>query len=175
MFRVAQSIARTREDAEEIAQNVFVNAFESLSRFRGDSRSYAWLVRITINEAVMKVRRRRLNVVSIDDWVDTVNGAFVRELKDRRPTLEEHCSHEELRSILSTTIHQHWPAYRKVIQLREVEGFSTQETAQARNLSLTAVKSRLRRARVALRSSLDKHTRSVSAIHNQRSFGGAIP
>ena len=157
--RVAQSMARTPEDAEEIVQNAFFKAFENLSRFRGDSRFYTWLVRITINEALMKMRGRRFSIVSIDDPVNTKEGAFVRELEDRRPTPEERCSHEELRNILATSIRQLRPRYRTVFQLREVVGLSTEETAQALHLSRTTVKSRLWRARITLRNSLDKFAR----------------
>jgi RNA polymerase sigma-70 factor, ECF subfamily len=169
VFRVAQSMAHTREDAEEVAQSAFVQAFSHLSNFRGDSRFYTWLVRITINEGLMKLRRRRYNEISIDNARENEEGILPRELEDSRPTPEERCSREELRSILATTIGQLSPRYRAVFQLRDVEGFSTKETARALDLSLTAVKTRLRRARVALRSSLQKYTRSFGVIQNQRS------
>lgn len=165
VFRVAQSMAHTHEDAEEIAQTAFVQAFRHLANFRGDSRFYTWLVRITINEGLMKLRRRRWNEISIDNSGDHEERVLSRELEDWRPTPEERCSHEELRGILATNIGLLPPRYRAVFQLRDVEGYSTKETARALDLSPTAVKTRLRRARIALRSSLDKYRRSA-AIRN---------
>ena len=162
IFRVAQSMTHTHEDAEEIAQTAFVQAFKHLSNFRGDSRFYTWLVRITINEGLMKLRRRRWNEISIDNSGENEERTLCRELEDWRPTPEERCSHEELRSILATNIGQLPPRYRAVFQLRDVEGYSTKETARALDLSPTAVKTRLRRARIALRSSLDKYRRSAA-------------
>lgn len=167
VLRVAQSLAHTREDAEEIAQNAFVQAFRHLSDFRGDSRFCTWLVRITMNEGLMRLRRQRLNEISIDNSCEG-NSPSRRELQDWAPTPEQRYSREELRSILTTTIGQLPPRYRTVFQLRQVEGFSTRETAQALDLSLTAVKSRLRRARIALRNSLDKRFALQALFHNRK-------
>lgn len=163
----AQTLARKREDAEEIAQNAFVQAFRHLSDFRGDSRFCTWLVRITINEGLMRLRRRRVNEISIDNSPESEEGILPRELQDCGPTPEQHCSHGELRSILAMTIRQLPPRYRTVFQLRAVEGFSTRETAQALDLTLTAVKTRLRRARIALRNSLHKYARRAGIRHNR--------
>ena len=160
VFRVALGIAQSHEDAEEIMQNAFVQAFKNIARFRGDSRFYTWLVRITINEGLMKVRRRRYNEISIDD--QTEEGPLVCELEDWGPNPEQRYSQEELRRILATTIAQLHPGYRVVFQLRDVEGFSTQETADALDLSPTAVKSRLRRARLQLRHLLNDYLKPRS-------------
>lgn len=175
VFRVAQSMGHTREDAEEIVQSAFVQAFSHLSHFRGDSRFYTWLVRIAINEGLMRLRRRRWNEISVDNIRDDEQGVFPRELKDWRPNPEERCSREELRRILATKINQLSSRYRRVFQLREVEGLSTKQTARALNLSPTAVKTRLRRARIVLRSSLQKYARSRCFVHNQwsRPFSAA--
>lgn len=154
VFRVAERIAHSREDAEEILQDAFVQAYKNLSRFRGDSRFYTWLVRITINEGLMKRRRRRFNEISID--VQTDEGLIPCEIEDLGPNPEQRCSQAELHCLLEATIAQLSPAYRTVFQLRDVEGFSTEETAQALALSPTTVKCRLRRARFQLRESLNR-------------------
>jgi RNA polymerase sigma-70 factor, ECF subfamily len=170
VFRLAQRIAHSREDAEEIVQNAFVQAFKNMSRFRGDSRFSTWLGRITINESLMKVRGRRVKEISVDHPVETEQGVLSREIQDRRPNPEQCYSQEELHGILAKTIAQLSPAYRTVFQLREVEGFSTEETADALDVSATAVKSRLRRARLQLRESLNRYLKPTS---DQKSNPGA--
>lgn len=175
VFRVVRPMAHTREDAEEVVQSAFVLAFRHLARFRGDSRFCTWIVRIAINEALMKRRGRRWNEISIDHSRENQEGIPPRELEDGRPSPEERCSHEEMRSILAATIGQLPPHYRTVFQLRDVEGFSTRETARALALSSTAVKSRLRRARIALRGSLHKYTRALGVFRNQRNQRFSAP
>jgi len=124
VFRLARSVAQNREDAEEIAQDAFAQAFKNLSQFRGDSRFYTWLVRITINAGVMKLRRRRVQVVSIDNEVESEDGAQPCEIEDCRPTPEHWYLQQELQKILTTSMGQLSPGHRAVFQLREVEGFS---------------------------------------------------
>jgi RNA polymerase sigma-70 factor (ECF subfamily) len=156
VFRVAQKITRNHEDSEEVVQNAFMKAFQNLAGFRGDSRFYSWLVRITINEALMNVRRRRGREVSIDE--SSQNEAMTPlQLEDCGPNPEECYCREELQRILETSIGGLGPEYRSVFQLRDVQGFTTEETARALDLSLSAVKTRLRRARLRLRDSLDTY------------------
>jgi RNA polymerase sigma-70 factor, ECF subfamily len=156
VFRVAQRITRNHEDSEEVVQNAFMKAFQNLAGFRGDSRFYSWLVRITINEALMNVRRRRCREVSIDE--SSQNEAMTPlQLEDCGPNPEERYRREELQRILETSIGGLGPEYRTVFHLRDVQGFTTEETARALDLSLSAVKTRLRRARLRLRDSLDTY------------------
>jgi RNA polymerase sigma-70 factor, ECF subfamily len=157
IFRLAQNITRNREDAEDVMQNALVKAFRNLSMFRGDSRFYTWLVRITVNEALMGIRRRRWNVTSIDDTGESDDMIRRDEIEDWGPSPEQCYSQTELRSILANTIQALGPGYRIVFQLRDVENLSTSETAQALSISSTAVKSRLRRARLQLRRSLNRY------------------
>src|ERR1700751_433745 len=88
VFRLARSVARNQEDAEDIVQDAFAQVFKNLSQFRGDSRFYTWLVRITINAGLTKLRRRRVQVVSIDDEVEREDAAQPCEIEDYRPTPE---------------------------------------------------------------------------------------
>jgi RNA polymerase sigma-70 factor (ECF subfamily) len=155
LFRLAQNITGSREDAEEVVQNAFVRAFRNLGAFRGDSRFYTWLVRIAVNEGLTKIRRKHLQEVSIDSEENAEDRFLCRELEDWGPNPEQRYSQEELRRILETTINELDPGYRIVFQLRDIEGFSTRETASILALSLSAVKTRLLRARLQLRDSLD--------------------
>jgi RNA polymerase sigma-70 factor (ECF subfamily) len=168
VFRLAQNITRNYEDAEDVVQNAFVKAFQNLPSFRGDSRFYTWLVRITVNEALMNIRRRPCHKeVSIDESKETDDSCVPLEIEDRGPSPEQRYSQQELQQILATTINELKPGCRTVFQLRDVDGLSTEETAQALALSSTAVKTRLRRARMTLRNSLDKYFRSTSARGNK--------
>ena len=173
IFRLAQNITHHREDAEDVMQNAFVQAFRNLRQFREDSRFYTWLVRITVNEALMKIRRRRVNEVSIDAGIESEDDVIPRELQDWGPNPEQRCSQRELQRILATTISELEPGYRSVFQLRDVEGLSTEETAEALDLSISAVKTRLRRARLQLRDSLHKHFR-FSQKRRELVFAGLV-
>lgn len=159
LFRLAQNITSNYEDAEEVVQNAFVKAFQNLASFRGESRFYTWLVRIATNEALMKIRGRRFRQVSIDSPKEAQERSDAREIEDWGPNPEERYSQEELRTILTVTINKLDPGYRIVFQLRDIEGLSTDETATVLGLSLPAVKSRLKRARLRLRNSLDVYFR----------------
>lgn len=159
LFRLAQNITSNYEDAEEVVQNAFVKAFQNLASFRGESRFYTWLVRIATNEALMKIRGRRFRQVSIDSPTEAQERSDAREIEDWGPNPEERYSQEELRTLLTVTINKLDPGYRIVFQLRDIEGLSTDETATVLGLSLPAVKSRLKRARLRLRDSLDVYFR----------------
>jgi RNA polymerase sigma-70 factor (ECF subfamily) len=172
VFRLAQNITRNNEDAEDVVQSAFLKAFQNLPGFRGDSRFYTWLVRITVNEALMKIRRRlRYKEIAIDESKETDDSCVPVEIEDWGPNPEQHYSEQELQRILATTINELQPGYRTVFQLRDVDGLSTEETAQALALTSSAVKTRLRRARMTLRNSLDKYFRPTGSRWNRR--GGA--
>jgi RNA polymerase sigma-70 factor, ECF subfamily len=166
-FRLAWKITRHQEDAEDVVQTAFAKAFQSLPDFRGDSRFYTWLVRITINEALMKIRRRHSNEVSIDESREADDNSTPIEIKDQAPNPEQRYSQYEVQRILAATINDLDPPYRAVLQLRDVEGFSTKQTAQALALTSAAVKTRLQRARMKLRGSLTNYFRPTRASSNQ--------
>jgi RNA polymerase sigma-70 factor (ECF subfamily) len=159
IFRLAQNITQNREDAEDVMQESFLKAYEHLDGFQGNSRFYTWLVRISVNQALMKLRKRRPNVVSLDEEVDTGEELMPREVEDWGPSPEERYKQTELSDILSTTIAELDPSFRIVFQLRDIEELSTEETAETLGLSVPAVKSRLLRARLKLRQKLDRYFR----------------
>ncbi|MGB0034448.1 MAG: sigma-70 family RNA polymerase sigma factor [Candidatus Acidiferrales bacterium] len=159
IFRLAQNITQNREDAEDVMQEAFLKAYEHLSEFQGNSRFYTWLVRIAVNQALMKLRKRRPNVVSLDEEVDTGEEMMPREVEDWGPSPEERYKQAELGQILSSAIGDLDPSFRIVFQLRDIEELSTEETAEALGLSVPAVKSRLLRARLKLRQKLNRYFR----------------
>lgn len=159
IFRLAQNITQNREDAEDAMQESFLKAYEHLGEFQGNSRFYTWLVRIAVNQALMKLRRRRPNVVSLDQELDTGEDMMPREVEDWGPSPEERYGQTELSGILGKVIGELDPPFRIVFQLRDIEELSTEETAEALSLSVPAVKSRLLRARLKLREKLNQYFR----------------
>lgn len=157
IFRLAQNITQNREDAEDVMQEAFLKAFEHLGEFEGNSRFYTWLVRIAVNQALMKLRKRRPNQVSLDEEIQTEDDSMPREVEDWGPTPEQRYGQNEMHKILSTVIGELEPGFRVVFQLRDVEELSTEETAEALGLSVPAVKSRLLRARLRLRQKLNRY------------------
>src|SRR6266705_5455896 len=158
VFRIAQHITQNREDAEDVVQDAFLKAYQNLGQFQGQSKFYTWLVRIAVNEALMKLRRRRPErMVSLDEEVKTEDDSVPREVADWSPNPEQQYTQGELREILDKTIHGLPASFRTVFVLRDVEGLSTEETADALELSIPAVKSRLLRARLQLRERLNKY------------------
>jgi RNA polymerase sigma-70 factor (ECF subfamily) len=159
IFRLTQNITQNREDAEDAMQEAFLKAFQHLGEFEGNSRFYTWLVRIAVNQALMKLRRRRPNVVSLDEEIDTGEDMMPREVVDWGPTPADRYAQTELAGILSKVIGDLDPQFRTVFQLRDIEELSTEETAEALGLSVPAVKSRLLRARLKLRERLNQYFR----------------
>ncbi|HWC97437.1 MAG TPA: sigma-70 family RNA polymerase sigma factor [Candidatus Sulfopaludibacter sp.] len=158
IFRLAQHITQNREDAEDVLQETFMKAYEHLDQFKGDSKFYTWIVRIAVNQALMKLRRRKTDKsVSLDETIDTGEDTIVREIAAWEENPEQQFSREELGEVLDTAIESLEPLYRSVFVLRDIEEMSTEETAEALNLSVPAVKSRLLRARLQLREKLTRH------------------
>lgn len=159
IFRLAQNITQNREDAEDTMQEAFLKAYQHLGDFQGNSRFYTWLVRIAVNQALMKLRKRRPNVVSLDEDIETGEESMPREVEDWGPSPEDRYEQSELGGILNETISDLDPSFRIVFQLRDIEELSTEETADVLGLSVPAVKSRLLRARLKLRQKLNKYFR----------------
>ncbi len=161
IFRIAQHITHNREDAEDVVQDAFLKAYENLGQFQGQSKFYTWLVRIAVNESLMKLRRRRTDkIVSLDQDIETEEDTMPREIADWAPNPAQLFDQQQLKEILGKTIQGLPPGFRTVFVLRDVEGLSTEETAEALDLSIPAVKSRLLRARLQLRERLNKYFKS---------------
>ena len=150
LYRAARAITRDDREAEDVLQQAYVNAFAHLQQFKGQAQFATWLMRITINEALARVRRRGRyepfdddlsNVETFMPWTST-------------PDPERQAFTGELRELLEWAIDNLPDGAREVFVLREVEGLSTAETAASLQVSEDVVKTRLSRARAALRRSL---------------------
>ncbi len=157
VFRLAKNITQNDEDAEDVLQDAFLKAYEHLDDFHEQSKFYTWLVRIAVNEALMRLRKRKTDrTVPLDEPVDTGEETVVREIAVWEDDPEQRYEKTELRRILDEAVQSLKPAFRTVFQLRDIEELSTEETAQVLGLSIPAVKSRLLRARLQLREKLTR-------------------
>jgi RNA polymerase sigma-70 factor, ECF subfamily len=157
VYRMAKQITQNDDDAEDVLQETFLKAYTHLDDFQGNSKFYTWLVRIAVNEALMKLRKRRSDrTVPLDEPIDTGEDEMVREIAVWDENPEESYSRDELGEILDQAIQSLKPAYRTVFILRDIEEMSIEETAEALGLSISAVKSRLLRARLQLREKLTR-------------------
>ena len=157
VYRTARHIVQNDEDAEDVLQEAMLKAFEHLDSFQGNSKFYTWLVRIAVNESLMKLRKRKSDrSVSLDESIETDEEPIVREIAVWDDNPEQRYSQAELREILDKAIDSLKPIFRTVFILRDVEELSTEETADPLGLSIAAVKSRLLRARLQLRERLTR-------------------
>ena len=148
---VTRRIVRNREDAEDAAQECFLNAFVHLKDFNGRSQFATWLTRIAINAALMKLRKNRgSREVPIDEPNPSFEPVAQREFRDDAPDPEESCYARERRRILKSAISELRPRARRVVELHQLQGHSVRETAQILGISTTAVKARMFHARVNL-------------------------
>ena len=160
IFRMAKQITQNDDDAEDVLQESFLKAYTHLDHFQGNSKFYTWVVRIAVNEALMKLRKRKSSkTVSLDEPTDTGEDTMVREIAVWDEDPEQKYSRDELREILDKAVESLKPAFRTVFVLRDIEELSTEETASALDISIPAVKSRLLRARLQLREKLTKFFR----------------
>lgn len=158
LFRIAQHVTHNYEDAEEAVQQAFFNAFQKLDQFQENSKFSTWLIRIAINQSLMKVRKQRQRKeVSNDQDFQSGEEMLPREIADWMPNPEEHYRTLELREILIMTLEGLSSGLRVVFVLKDIEGLSLEKTAEALDLSVSAVKARLRRARLQLRERLSRY------------------
>jgi RNA polymerase sigma-70 factor (ECF subfamily) len=158
LLRIAHSVTHNREDSQDAVQETFLKAYQHLGDFRGDSKFSTWLIRITVNQSLMKLRKqRRIKEESLNEDFGTDEDVLPREVIDWAPNPEQLYRTSELRQILIKTIDELPPSLRVVFVLQDLEGLSTDQTAEALNLSQSAVKSRLWRARLQLRERLNKY------------------
>ena len=157
IYRIGKNITQNNEDAEDVLQETFLKAYEHLGGFQGNSKFYTWIVRIAVNEALMKLRKRKGDrFVSLDEPIETGEEEVKREIAVWDDNPEQRYSREEMQRILDEAVDDLKPDFRTVFVLRDIEELSTEETSEALGISVPAVKSRLLRARLALREKLTR-------------------
>lgn len=158
VYRLALRMLNNAQDAEDILQETFLKAFRHIDSFDGRSKVSTWLYRIATNEALMFLRRKHPDMISIDEPIDTLEAEQEPvQIVDWRSMPEEELLSSEGRAALNRAA-DNLPASLKIaFLLRDVEGLSTNEAAEVLNLSETAVKTRLSRARLRLREQLSEY------------------
>lgn len=156
VFAIAYSVVNNGADAEEIAQEAFLNALKGLKNFRAEAKFSTWLIQIALNEARMRLRRSRTQAhQSLDEIAGDEDSDYVpRDFADWREIPSEALARKELRQIIEKTLRSLRPIYREVLILRDVQDLSTAETSQILCISEDSVKTRLRRARLQMREAL---------------------
>ena len=157
LFRVARSILRDDAEAEDVVQEAYVRAFTGLDLFRGDASFGTWITRIAMNEALGRLRRRRPTV----DWESYGENRAQTQIIDFPLSAasndpEQTMAQSEIRAVLEHAIDELPDAFRAVFVARIVEGMSVEETADLYGLKPETVKTKLHRARLLLRETLDK-------------------
>jgi RNA polymerase sigma-70 factor, ECF subfamily len=155
VYRAARSIVRDEQEAEDVMQQAYVNAFTHLRQFNGAAQFSTWLTRIAINEALARVRRQGRYEAFEDDDLSNVE-AFMLQNPAENP--ERQAFARELRALLEWAIDALPSGMREVFVLREVEGLSTSEVAECLGVTEDVVKTRLSRGRAALRRLLVERT-----------------
>ncbi len=156
IYGLAMNILKKSEEAEDIVQTTFLDVLESIEDFRGEASFKTWISRIAVNNALKKLRKRKgLDTVSLEeDIYDVKKPDRVRRwIQNPREDLEQ----KQLRKILRSHIQSLPDKYRIVFVLRDIEGFSTRETAEMLDITESNVGVRLLRARMALREGLSEN------------------
>jgi RNA polymerase sigma-70 factor, ECF subfamily len=155
VFQATYRVTRNRQDAEDALQEAFLSAFTHMKDFEGRSSFSTWLTRIAINSALMILRKKRnYHDTAIDGGDDRMGNFATWEPRSPMDDPESHYVRGERHKLLRKAIHQLPPVYREVIQLRQAKEPSLREIAQSLGITVSAVKSRLSRARSALRVSM---------------------
>lgn len=165
LLAVARRFLRSEDDAQDAVQDAFLNAFRSIDSFEGQARISTWLHRIVVNASLMKLRtRRRKPEQSIEELLPNFleDGHMTNLATPWRKAGEDEVELAQLRGLLLQKAQQLPDSFRNVLLLRDIEGLDTEEAAQLLEISTAAVKTRLHRARLALRELLDPHLRRVA-------------
>ncbi len=154
IYNFSFKICRDRDKAENIMQETFYSMIKHINQFDSKSKLSTWLYRIVANHCLMEARKQKYrHFVSIDDDESLFEEKYTADYS-KLPT--KYTENAELKKILDEAISKLSPDYRMIFLLRDVEGLSTEETAEASQLSISAVKSRLHRARAFLRNELTR-------------------
>ncbi len=157
-MKLALSILRNREDAEDEVQSALWKAYQHIGGFQQDARFSTWLTRIVVNQCLMRIRKnKRARMFHIDD-VQIGDEIGTLELADSRGTPEGAVGQSEVNGVIETEIRRIPPLLRNVFMLREVQQLPMAVVAEQLGITVAAAKSRLLRARKELKTRMERHT-----------------
>lgn len=162
LYRVAMRLLRNEHDAREVLQDALLSAWQNLDSFAGRAQFGSWIYRVTVNAALMLLRtRRRRPTVSVEDLapgvLDEAIGASHDAGSDWSKRPDEQLQSGELKQHIEMALDHLPEILRLVFVLRDVEGMSTEETAEILDITIPTVKTRLHRARLALREAISRY------------------
>jgi RNA polymerase sigma-70 factor (ECF subfamily) len=158
VYRLALRLMQNEAEAEDVMQETFMNAFKAIDKFEGRSGLGTWLYRITYNAAMMRLRKPQQYILSVEETLAEEEGKLIpKQLFDWCCLPEDDFASDEVQSELERAIQKLPEKYKSVFILRELEELSTQETAVTLDISPSAVKVRLHRARLQLREHLSPY------------------
>ena len=167
IYRFAQRLCGHVDDAKDLVQDTFLNAYRGLKRFRGEAQVSTWLYAIAAR-ACIRMRRKRKGVpereLSLDEFIPTSDGEFQLQIPIDGLSPEEALQHKQLRRSLRQAIQKLPRKYRLVLVLRDMEGLSAKEVGGIMGLTERAVKSRLHRARLFVRRELSARDLTTPAV-----------
>ena len=166
VYSLALKMVRNPEDAEDILQDTFLRAYRGIKSFKGDSTFSTWIYRITANSALMRLRKKQLPTVSIEDAEERETPVAIA---DWGPGPVEQVLNRELQQLMDEAIEALPAEFRQVFVLRDIEELSNTEVADILDLSVAAVKSRLHRARLKVRNRLAPYF--TEQVRSKRAMG----
>jgi RNA polymerase sigma-70 factor, ECF subfamily len=169
VYMMALSLIKNHAEAEDVAQEAFVRAFRHLSSFRGESKFSTWVITIALNEARRRLRRRAVVTIESLDEPESDDRPFSPALlPDWHESPSEAVERQEVRAMLQEAVANLPLIYREVFALRAIEELSVNDTAEALNISVPAVKIRLHRARMMLQRQLALQLKTIAKTSKRR-------
>lgn len=159
LLAAARRLLRNEEEARDAVQTAYIRAFQSLGKFREESRLSTWLHRIVVNEALMRIRSRKVVEEPIDESLlpqFKPDGHQVRETVDWSDSAEKAMERSETAALVRASIERVPEPYRTILLLRDVDELTPDEAAEQLGISKNVIKVRLHRARQMLRTLLEK-------------------
>lgn len=157
IYNIAYRMMGNEEDAKDVAQEAIIKIYKYIDRFRGDSDFSTWVYRIAINACKDELRKKKHNVVYLDQEIQTANGTLKNQLEDQGMKPDEIAENLELNNTIQEAISKLPEINRVVVILRDIQGFSYEDISKALECPVGTVKSRINRGRKLLKEFLEQH------------------
>jgi RNA polymerase sigma-70 factor (ECF subfamily) len=155
VFNITFRMIGNYDDANELAQEVFLKAFRSIKKFKGDSLFSTWIYKVTANVCLDEIRRRKNKfTLSLDEEVEYGDGELKRQIPDNAPTPDVEVETNQIKEVVNKSIQELPEDYKSIIILRDIQGLSYDEISKIFDCPEGTVKSRINRARQALKKIL---------------------